>query len=119
MNDQVGSYGYEPPAAGGGILGSVLDTAIDVATNQGSCYYRTSEWVIPLGQPVYVLGSAFRTPAGAEIRHGSGPFIVSYKSEEGLTRKYSWHFALWTIFGVLFGAGGIATAVYGAKYMKK
>lgn len=119
MNDQVGSFGYDEPEAGGGVLGRVMDTVMDAALNQGPGYYRTSEWVIPTGQPVYVMGNAFTTPAGPVIQEGDGPLIISYKSEEGLTRKYTWHFALWTVFGVLFGAGGIAAVVYGAKFMKK
>lgn len=119
MNDQMGAYGYEGriQEGSGGVLGGVLDSVLDAV--DGTSYFRTSEWVIPLGQPVYVLGTAVRTAGGVEIQEGEGPFIISYKSEEGLTRKYTWHYVLWLVFGVLFGGGGIAAAVYGAKYMKK
>jgi hypothetical protein len=104
---------------GGGVLGGVLNTALDMATGTGVPVYRTSEWVIPVGQNVYVNGPVFQTPAGPEIHHGDGPFIVSYKSEEGLTKKYTWHTTLWSVFGVLLSAGGVAAAVYGYKFMNK
>ena len=122
MNDQMGSYGhqeYDNAQSGGGILGGVLNTALDMATSGGVPVYRTSEWVIPAGQPVYINGLVYQTAAGPEIREGSGPFIVSFKSEEGLTKKYTWHTALWTVFGVLFSAGGIAAAIYGYKFVNK
>ncbi|MHB8896818.1 MAG: GIDE domain-containing protein [Candidatus Geothermincolia bacterium] len=121
MSDAPGAYGMENRSQGlsvGGAMGGVLDTAMDfLSSNTG--YYRTSEWIIPTGLPVYVLGNLFRTQAGVQVAQGDGPFIVSYKSEEELTSKYNLHFVLWTVFGVLFGCGGIAAAIYGTQYMKK
>lgn len=118
MKSQYGSHGYDPPhrSGAGGVVSKVLDS---LDGNYDTGQYRTSEWVVPLGQPVYVLGASYSSPAGAEIRKGEGPFIISYKSEEELTKRYAWHSVLWLIFGVLFGAGGIAGAIYGATYMKK
>lgn len=122
MNDQPGAYGYDASSAsGGGVLGGVLDTVLDAATHSYGDYYRTSEWIIPLGAPVYVLGGACSTQTGTQIVEGPGgqPFIISYKSEGELTRKYTWHYVLWWIFGGLLSAGGIGAAVYGYQYMKK
>lgn len=124
MNDQIGSYGYKEYEAmqqsgGGGILGGVLNTAMDIAVGTSVPVYRTSEWIVPVGQNVYVNGVVYQTPAGPEIRDSKGPFIVSFKSEEGLSKKYTWHTVLWSVFGVLFSASGIAAAVYGYKFMNK
>ncbi|MBU1671944.1 MAG: E3 ubiquitin ligase family protein [Actinobacteria bacterium] len=122
MNDQPGAYGYDTSAGSsvGGVLGSVLDTVTDVASGSYGDYYRTSEWIIPLGAPVYVLGGACSGQTGAQIVKSQGkPFIISYKPETELTKKYTWHYVLWWAFGGLLGAGGIAAAVYGAGFMKK
>lgn len=58
------------------------------------------------------LVSRTRLPvAGPEIRGASGPFKVSFESEEGLTKKYIRHAVLWSVFGVPFSAGGTGAAV--------
>ena len=62
---------------------------------------RQTVWVIDAAAPVYVLGSAVLEPGGVVVKKGEGPFIVSGKPEEKLTRSYDWRFAGWSSSGAV------------------
>jgi hypothetical protein len=119
MSDSPGGYGAQQGSAGGGVLGTIMDTASSIFPGGGGGYLRTSEWLIPVGFPVYVLGNAFTTNAGSQIGKADGPFIVSFKSERELQSKYKLHFTLYAVFGAVLGCGGLAAMIYGYQYMNK
>lgn len=113
MNGQYGAYGVDVyrQEKSDGIMGTVLDTISSLgggATNS----FRTSEWVIPLGQQVYVLGNAVRQGDQCIIGKGNGPFIVSVKSEEQLTKRYIWTAVGWFAFGAAASTGGVVAAIF-------
>lgn len=119
IDRQFGAPGYEGPQAERSAVGEVIGTVIDSLDGRYEGGYRTSEWVVPVGQELYVLGNVFRTEKGAEVRKGEGPFIISSKSEEELTKKYKISFGLWLGFGILLGVGGIGLAIYAAAFLGK
>ncbi|MBN2168317.1 MAG: hypothetical protein JW738_03660 [Actinobacteria bacterium] len=114
MSNQYGAMGLDVDIydrRSDSVLGQVLDTISSLgggATNR----FRTSEWVIPAGEKLYVLGSAIRQGEHCVIGKGEGPLIVSTKSEEELTKKYTWTSLGWLVFGTVASAGGIVAAIY-------
>ncbi len=114
LKNAQGALGYSIPQQTVGQ--KVLDTVATVLTSQYDFYsrYRTSEWVIPVGRPLYVLGSVQRDGEQARVAAGGGKFIISAKSEEELSRKYRLSSALWTVSGILSLAGGAVLAALGA-----
>ncbi|MBN1288799.1 MAG: hypothetical protein JXA49_04085 [Actinobacteria bacterium] len=119
MGNQYGAMGLDVDIydrRSDSVIGQVLDTISSLgggATNR----FRTSEWVIPAGERLYVLGSAIRQGERCVIGKGEGPFIVSTKSEEELTRKYTWTSMGWLVFGTLAAAGGVVAAIYALSAM--
>jgi hypothetical protein len=75
-------------------------------------HHKQSEWVIPAGEPVYVLGDAVLTSDGPTVQKGpGGPFIVSAKSEKELSGSLRSKSVAWGVAGLialLAGAGAIA-----------
>ena len=75
-------------------------------------YHKQSEWVIPAGEPVYILGDAVMTADGPTVQKGpGGPFIVSAKSEKELGQSLRSRSVRWGVAGIialLAGAGAIA-----------
>lgn len=91
-----------------GILGSLGGRSESVIG------YRVTESVISVGQPVYVLGSARRSGETASLGKGDGPFIISNKMEEELSRKYKRSSTLQYAFACVLAMGGVAAMVYSA-----
>lgn len=118
MNDQAGAYGYSLPEAGQGIVDTVLDVLTDDDRYRHYTRYRTSEWIVPVGRECYVLGSVVGQADSPSIAGGEGKFIISCKSEEELQKKYTWHYILWLVFGILSLAGGAGLAIFGAVTKK-
>lgn len=114
MHDSPGSYGQR--SQGLSTAGTVLDVVMgssDISTGR----FRTSESVIPVGQPAYVLGSVYSSQSGVQVAKGEGPFIVSCKSEAELQKKFKTHNVLWAVGGAVLGCGGIGAIVYGLFFM--
>ncbi len=114
MNDQNGAFGYNVPQES--VTGQLLDSVLDAISHDYEHYerYRTSEWIVPTGQQCYVLGSVTGQGDKAQVSKGGSRFIISCKSEEELSKKYKWHYALWLGFGILSLAGGAGLAIFGA-----
>lgn len=121
MGNQYGAMGLDVDIydrRSDGVIGQIFDTISSLgggATNR----FRTSEWVIPTGEQLYVLGSALRQGQRSVIGKGEGPFIVSTKSEEELSKKYTWTSIGWLVFGTVASAGGIVAAIYAFAAMGK
>lgn len=117
VNNAFGAPGYEQGSRGGigGVVGDVVGAALGAETSRGM---RSSEWIVPTGEPTYVIGSALATGAGSVLAKGEGHFIISYKSEEELARKYNRAFILWSVFGGIFAVGGIVLAIVGGAVIK-
>jgi hypothetical protein len=75
----------------GGVIGSVLGGGENVLG------HRYTEWIIPAGVPVYVLGSVAGKGVGAHPQKAN-PFIISHKSEEERERSLGWT-RIWLIVG--------------------
>jgi hypothetical protein len=74
-----------------------------------------TEALIRVGQPLYVLGTASCSPDGtAAVGRGEGPFIISHKMEEELTKRFGRNYVLQYVFGAILILGGIAAAIYAA-----
>lgn len=114
MNDQAGAYGYSLPEDRQSVADTVLDILTDDDRYTHFTRYRTSEWIVPVGRECYVLGSLSGQGENVSIGKGGGRFIVSCKSEEELQKKFTWHYVLWLVFGVLSLAGGAGLAIFGA-----
>ncbi|MEW6554506.1 MAG: GIDE domain-containing protein [Actinomycetota bacterium] len=101
----------------GGILDSVLDAMDDdYESVQG---YRITEAMIRVGQPVFVHGTVKLSGEFASLGRGDGPFIVSYRMEEELSRKYRRNSALQYTFAAILAIAGIVGMVYAVAFMAK
>jgi len=118
VRDAYGAPGYDPSRSSsiGGVLGGVLGNVLGMETTRG---VRSSEWIVPAGQPTYVLGNVIESGGQAVVTKGDGPFIVSTRSEEELAGKYRLHYMLWMGFGAFFTAGGVVAAIVAATVLKK
>lgn len=100
--------GFQGHSDGAGILDSAKNLTMGAFSMQTG-QRRQSEWIVATGVPVYVLGDAVATPEGPVVQKGADPFIVSWKSEEELSKTFSWKSALWLVAAcaaiVLGGAG--------------
>ncbi len=114
MNDQAGAYGYSLPEEGQSVADTVLDILTDDDRYSHFTRYRTSEWIIPVGRECYVLGSVAGQGDNISIGKGDGRFMVSCKSEEELQKKFTRHYVLWLVFGILTLVGGAGLAIFGA-----
>lgn len=95
-----------------GVLGTI-GKAVDVLNRSGlGTSYRTSEWIIPTGRELYILGNITYQGNAAAIKKGDGPLIISVKSEEELTKKYKRSYILQFVFGAISAAGGLGCAIY-------
>lgn len=92
------------------VISDGADFTGDENTSQLDHYHKQTEWVVPVGKTLYVLGDAAETPRGPAIQKGpDGTFIVSSKSEKELGRSMVWRGAAWGIAAIVaLGAGGIA-----------
>jgi len=95
---------------GTGFMGDVMNIASFMSNKTGEL--RQSEWVIRTGLPTYVIGEAVQTAAGPAIKSGETGLIISYKSEEELTKRYQWHFAGWIAGCSIGGIGGLILVMY-------
>lgn len=98
------------------ILGDLAEGFLDSLSgyHEYAAGIRVQEFVIPLDQPTYVLGIASRSADGmVSIGKGEGPFIVSHKSEEELTKRFGRNYILQYVFGALLAVGGVTTAIVG------
>jgi hypothetical protein len=120
VDNAYGAPGYEPGARSGlgGVVGGVVGDVIGSALGgERSAGIRSSEWIVPVGQQTYVIGNARQTPSGPVLCKGEGHFMISYKSEEELARKFRLAYILWMVFGIALGAGGITAAIIAATVM--
>lgn len=100
----------------GDVVGGVLDS-LDGRYDRVSGY-RVTEEVLRVGQPAYVLGIASRSADGtASLGKGEGPFIISHKMEEELTKRYGRNYILQYVFGAILAVGGIAAIIYSLAVM--
>ncbi len=76
----------------GGVLGSLLPGGETVLG------HRYTEWIIPAGVPVYILGSAIANGGVGASPTKANPFIISHKSEEERERSLGWT-RLWLVVG--------------------
>jgi len=84
---------YEPAGAGS-LVGSLLGVG---GTTLGQRY---TEWIIPAGVPVYVLGSVLASGAVGASPSKADPFVISHKSKEERTRSLGWT-RLWLVVGAV------------------
>jgi hypothetical protein len=112
---------HETDRSTGGVVGDIIGGVLDSLDGdyENISGYRITESVIPVGQPVYVLGTTTQGASGAAIGRGEGPFIISHKMEEELSKKYKWNYVLQYIFAGLLATGGIAAIIYGTAFMAK
>jgi hypothetical protein len=108
---------YLGSSAAGEILDSVLDAMDD--DYESVVGYRITEAMISVGQPVFVLGNVQRSGEGASLGKGDGPFIVSYKMEQELSKKYRRNSALQYTFGAILAIAGIVGMIYAVAFMAK
>jgi hypothetical protein len=73
---------------------------------------RVSEWVVPMGQPVYVLGPVVQTPLGPRIENAQDRFIISVKPEQALSRSFKWQSIGWLGATCLLAATGTIAVVF-------
>jgi hypothetical protein len=113
--------GYEEMKSTGSVAGDVLDSVLDVVTGalDDVTGYRYTESVIRVGQPVYVLGNTQRSGEIASVGKGDGPFIISYKMEQELTRKYKISSVLQYVFAAILATGGVVGIIYALAFMAK
>jgi hypothetical protein len=91
-----------------------IDSRYEVFTSSlGDSEHRTrrEEKALPLGQPVYVLGYLAERQGQPIIqRHPSGPakkFLISYRSEQALTRANRIRSSLFYFVAGISGSGGV------------
>ncbi|AHY47936.1 E3 Ubiquitin ligase [Rubrobacter radiotolerans] len=105
---------FEQDAGGGGItLGGMR---FDFGHGERTIGYRYVESVLPVDKPVYVLGAVGGD--GRISAAGEGRFLVSYRSEEQLEKKYRKDARTLAVvaaglfvFGLIFIAVGVGSAV--------
>jgi len=101
----------------GSVLGDLAEGFLDSLSGyrEYAAGIRVQEFVIPLDQPVYVLGITSRSADGTvSVGKGEGPFIISHKPEEELTKKFGRNYILQYVFGAILAVGGVAAAIVGA-----
>lgn len=101
----------EPARRGDGLAGM----AIEFLSNKRDHEIVYNEAIVPPGHAIYALGKGApdpRTGAVTMVEPDSGPYIVSTRTEEQLSRKAVQRMRLFYIGGgVLLLGGGIALAV--------
>ena len=112
-------YGSARDASAAGVVGSVLEGVLDALDNDYESVrgYRITESVLRVGQPVFVLGNTQRSGEIASVGRGEGPFIISHKMEQELTKRYKLHSVLQYTFGAILAVGGIAGMIYAVAVM--
>ena len=103
-----------------GGAGSVTLGGITVSLGQGerTIGYRHVESILPVDAPVYVLGAAQEDGQIGAPGDEEGRFLISYRSEEQLEKKFRRDALLLGlialglfVFGVIFVAVGVAAAL--------
>jgi hypothetical protein len=100
----------------GSVMGDLADGFLDSLSGhrEYAAGIRVQEYVVALDQPTYVLGIASRSADGTvSLGKGEGPFIISFKSEEELTKKFGRNYILQYVFGAILAVGGVAAAIVG------
>jgi hypothetical protein len=97
----------------GGVMGAVVGSVIGSLLPGGDATlgHRYTEWIIPAGVPVYVLGSVIANGAVGASPTKANPFIISHKSEEERERSLGWT-RLWLVAGALVAFVIAAALVY-------
>jgi len=108
--------GFATSPGGTGLMGDVMNVASMLSDRTGEL--RQSEWVIRTGTPVYVLGYAVQVDAGPTIKSGGEDFIISYKSEAELTKRFQWYFGGWIAGCAIGGIGGLILVLYVLSALK-
>src|SRR5918998_1093395 len=99
---------FERNAGGNGPSISLGGATIQLGGGERTLGYRYTESILPLDQPVYVLGTVQDGGIGGPVSSDQGQrFVVSYRSEEALGQSLG-KTVLW------LGVGGIAALVVGA-----
>jgi hypothetical protein len=114
-------YGSAYDSSSESVVGSVVEGVLDALDNDYETVrgYRITESVLRVGQPVFVLGNTQRSGEVVSVGRGEGPFIISHKMEEELTRKYKRSSALQYTFGAILAIGGIVGMIYAVAFMAK
>ncbi|MBI3965032.1 MAG: E3 ubiquitin ligase family protein [Chloroflexi bacterium] len=102
---------FDQSAAGPGINVSLGGVAINFGSGDGRTLgYRYRESILPLDQPVYVLGVVQSNGVVGPPQPGRKDqrFIISYRSEEALTQSFS-SSAQWLTYGAIgaFALGAV------------
>jgi len=107
---------FERDADGGITLGGLT---VNIGERERTIGYRHVESVLPVDAPVYVLGAVQQGGGiGASPGDGEGRFLISYRSEEQLEKKFKRDALVLTlislglfVFGAIFLAVGVAAAL--------
>ena len=100
------------------IAGEILESVLDAVDDDESVLgYKITESMIRVGQPVFVIGTTQRSGEVASVGKGDGPFIISYKMEEELSKKYRRSSALQYAFGAILAIAGIVGMIYAVAFM--
>jgi hypothetical protein len=98
---------FERNTGGDGPSISLGGATIQLGGGERTLGYRYTESILPLDQPVYVLGTVQDGGIGGPVSSDQGQrFVVSYRSEEALGQSLG-KTVLW------LGVGGIAALVVG------
>jgi hypothetical protein len=112
-------YGSAYDSSSGSVVGSVVEGVLDALDNDQETVrgYRITESVLRVGQTVFVLGNTQRSGEVVSVGRGEGPFIISHKMEEELSKRYKLHSALQYTFGAILGIAGIVGMIYAVAFM--
>lgn len=98
---------------------SLCGLNVNQGTGERTLGYRYVESVLPVDEPIYVLGVVGNGGIGAPASHEEGSsFIISYRSEEQLRNKYQKDALILalvaaglSLFGLVFVSVGAASAL--------
>ncbi|MCO5996105.1 E3 ubiquitin ligase family protein [Actinoallomurus rhizosphaericola] len=94
---------YEPAGTEVNLFG--LHLRVNFSNVKG---HRYEEWIIPDGQPMYVLGAAAAEDGRLVMRDpATGPFLISTRSEEALSAALRARFLTGYVLGGAVIAGGL------------
>jgi hypothetical protein len=77
---------------------------------------RVSEWIIPLGQPVYIMGPIVQDGSTTVIQAvETKDFVITQKSRTGLAFSFKLESLWWLAAACLLVPGGVLAVVYAAS----
>ncbi|MFJ1454743.1 E3 ubiquitin ligase family protein [Nocardia wallacei] len=106
---------FEPHRDGNSadLLGGILDRVL--GGGDGTIGYKYTEWIIPVGQRLYVLGEVHDRigPLVIGKPSGNGHFVISTRTEQQLRDEAATHHARWRIVVLAGALLGLVTLVAG------